>query len=178
MSRVRKSEAQANAEALARRESTWTAAHAATWEARFDRGTPPADLRPIVIELRRAYRDEVPQTLHKHAVDDGGMPAYSGEFAAFLYASPSATDEEGWYRTPVRRALAAMTRSEEEATRQMGRIAAHVTVGGDSPEDAVSREIGGLHPWAARAIAHRALTVFWKRCVDVRLDLGRTFTSA
>lgn len=180
MSRSRISEAQANAEALARREATWTAAHAATWEARFDRGTPPATLRELVITLRRAYRDEMPQTLHKHAVDDGGTPAYSGEFAAFLYGSVAATEEDGTYRTPVRRCLRSMLASStaDAAAFQMGRIAGRVIVGGETPADAVDHETGISEPWIARAIAERALLVFWKRCADVRLDLGRTVTAA
>lgn len=174
MSRLRKSEAQANAEALARRSTTYADEHARTWQVRFDRATPPPGLRALVIDLRRAYQDEVPETLHVHAVDEGGTPAYTGAFAAFLYASPAVTDEDGWYRTPFRRCLAAMTQGGEPAARTMGAIVAHVTVGGEDPEDAVAREFADLEPWAARAVAQRALTVFWKRCADVRLDLGRS----
>ena len=167
------------AEALARRGTTYADEHARSWEVRFDRRTEPGSLRELVIDLRRAYRDEVPARLHKHDVDGGGTPAYSGEFAAYLYARPDAVDrEDDTYRTPFRRCLSAMLTSREAATRQMAGIVAHVTVGGEAPEDAVARQVGIAEAWCARAVAERALRVFWRRCSDVRLDLGRTETAA
>lgn len=168
--RAWKSDAQANAEALARRSSAYADDHARSIEARSDRGTPPAGLRALVVELRRAYRDEVPGTMHKHDVDGGGTPAYSGEFAAYLYGSPWATDkDDDAYRTPFRAALASMHRNNPG----MAAIVGHVTIGGEDPVAAVRRS-HDLDSWMCRAIAERALLVFWQRCSDIRLDLRAT----
>lgn len=174
----RLSDSQANAEALARRTSTYADEHAASWQVRFDRGTPPPSLRALVIDLRRAQRDEIPDRLHKRDVDGGGTPAYSGQFAHLLYGSPFSTDDDNSYDTPFRACLTHMLHSKEGATVQMARIVAHVTLGGEDPEAAVVREIGIVEPWIARAAAERALTVFWKRCSNVRLDLARSTTAA
>ena len=174
----RKSDAQANAEALARRSATYADEHAASWNVRFDRRTEPPNLRSLVVDLRRAYQDEVPRTLHKHDVDGGGTPAYSGSFAAYLYGSPFQTDDDGTYQTPFRRCLASMHREGDGPTSQMARIVAGITVGGMNPEEAVEAEFGLTETWVCKAIAERALRVFWRRCSDVRLDLGRTVTAA
>jgi len=159
-------------------------AHARSWTFAFQRRQPDT-LRELVIVLRRAYADEVPSRLHKgyDNVDGGGTPAFSGEFAAFLYGSPFAVDhhDEGTtevYLSPMRAALVSMTRSHEEATRQMGTIAAHVCIGGANPVDAAESVLGEVPQWALRASAHRALDIFWRRCSSVRLDLGGTITSA
>ena len=141
--------------------------HARTWQVTRDRGAPPAGLRALVVVLRRAYRDEVPTTIHKHALDGGGGPAYSGEFAAYLYGSPFATDKgDDIYRTPFRAALEAMHRNNPS----MAAIVGHVTIGGEDPVTAVQRE-HELDSWMCRAIAERALLVFWQRFAAVRLDL-------
>ena len=158
----------ANAEALARRAAPYADENARSRQARDYRVDPPAGLRALVVELRRAYRDEVPGTLHKHDVDGGGTPAYSGEFAAYLYGSPWATDhDDDTYRTPFRACLAGMHR----ANPSMAAIVAHVTIGGEDPVAAVERETGTLERWIARAAAERALVVFWSRMTDVRRDL-------
>ena len=176
----RKSDAQSNAEALARRSVTFADEHAKSWNVRFDRRTEPPNLRALVIDLRRAYQDEVPRTLHKHDVDGGGTPAYSPSFEAYLYGSPFQTDDDGTYQTPFRRCLAAMAQSTEMATRDMAQVVFRIAVGGQDPEDAVwivGADVG-MPLWARKAIAERALRVFWRRCSDVRLDLGRTVTAA
>jgi hypothetical protein len=161
----RKSEAQANAEALARRSAAYADENARSRERRDYRVTPPGSLRALVTELRKAYRDEVPGALHKHDVDGGGTPAYTGEFAAYLYGSPWATDKgDDTYTTPFRAALATMHRNNPSMAAIVGRI----TVGGSDPVDAVGHE---LDSWMSRAIAERALLVFWQRLSDIRLDL-------
>jgi hypothetical protein len=106
-------------------------------------------------------------------VDGGGTPAYSGEFAAYLYGSPFSTDDEGNYDTPFRAALAAMHRSNPT----MAAIVAHVTIGGEDPVAAVRRERDLEDAWMCRAIAERALLVFWQRHSARRLDT-RTTTAA
>jgi hypothetical protein len=158
----------ANADALARRSAVYADEHARSVQRRDYRVAPPADLRSLVIELRKAYRDEVPSAIHKHDVDGGGTPAYSGEFAAYLYGSPWATDkDDDAYRTPFRACLAGMHRNNPS----MAAIVAHVTIGGEDPVAAVEREAGELERWICRAAAERALTVFWSRMTDVRRDL-------
>lgn len=155
----------ANAEALARRTAPYADENARSKAQRDYRVTPPAGLRALVADLRRAYRDEVPGTLHRHDVDGGGTPAYSGEFAAYLYGSPWATDkDDDAYRTPFRACLAGMHRNNPG----MARIVASITVGGEDPVAAVGLDVDA---WMSRAIAERALVVFWSRLTDVRRDL-------
>jgi hypothetical protein len=152
----------------------YAAEHARSVERRDYRIDPPADLRSLVVALRKAYRDEVPGAIHKHDVDGGGTPAYSGEFAAYLYGSPWATDkDDDAYRTPFRAALAGMHHNNPG----MAAIVAHVTIGGEDPVDAV-RRAHDLDSWMCRAIAERALLVFWRRCSDIRIDTRRNDTAA
>jgi hypothetical protein len=158
----------ANAEALARRAAPYADENARSRQARDYRADPPAGLLALVSELRRAYRDEVPGTLHKHDVDGGGTPAYSGEFAAYLYGSPWATDkDDDTYRTPFRACMIGMHRYN--AT--MATIVARVTIGGMDPIDAARQEAGELEKWMASAIATKALNTFWMRLDYVRRDL-------
>ena len=54
-----------------------------------------------------------------------------------------------------------------------------ITVGGQDPEEAVEAVMLVTMPqWCHKAIAERALRVFWRRCSDVRLDLGVRRTAA
>lgn len=181
MSRRRwKSDAQANAEALARRSATYADEHAVSWDVKFDR-RPPDNLRELVHTLRRAYADEVPTRLHTADVDGGGTPAFAPEFARYLFGSDFATDQadEGAsevYLTPFRRCLAAMDAAGDEATRRRAYIVAHVTVGDSGPVEAAMIE--GVPEWCAKLVAQDALSVFWRRLSDVRLDLRHTESAA
>jgi hypothetical protein len=171
------SDAQANADALARRSATYADEHARSWEVRFDRPShEPRDLRELVRCLRRAYADEVPGRLHTSQVDGGGTPAYAPEFARYLYGSEFATDQGDGattetYLTPFRRALASMDTSEDEGTRKRAWIVSHVVLGGAGPAESAILE--GVPSWCAKDVAERALAVFWRRLSDVRLDLYR-----
>ena len=175
-----------NAEALARRSSTYANDNARTWQLRFDRGQEPPNERSLVIDLRRAYGAEVPTKMHEGPdhVDAGGTPAYSAAFAAYLYGSPMATDRKdagGTVEirlTPVRAALRGMALANEEATRQKGAIVYGVVVGGMTPDAAARAVLGDIPKWALEACAEQALRMFWRRCSDVRLDLARTETAA
>ena len=179
MTRARISEAQANAEALTRRSSTYADDHAKSWEVRFDR-QPPRSLRQLVRDLRRACADEVPTRIHSRDTDEGGDPAWAPEFTRYITGSDFATDrgDDGStevYLTPYRAAIAAMRNGKDEATRRRCAIVEHVVAGSDPVEAAM---IEGVPEWCAKDVAIRALGIFWVRYSDVRLDLRRTETAA
>jgi hypothetical protein len=159
----RKSEAQANADALARRSATYADQHAASWSVRFDRPThEPKSLRGYVNELRDAYEAEVPSRMHRHDVDGGGTPAFTAALEAWLWGSPFTLDNEtGAYRSPFRACLAGMQRSADERTRKRSAIVAHITVGGSSATEAAIAE--GVPSWCAEMVAYEALQVTWRR---------------
>jgi len=171
------SDSQANADALARRSATYADEHAKSWEVRFDRPShEPRDLRELVRCLRRAYADEVPARMHTAQVDAGGTPAYAPEFARYLYGSDFATDQHDeaateTYLTPFRRALASMDVAADEGTRRRAWIVGHVVLGDAGPAEAAMIE--GVPEWCAKDVAEKALSVFWRRLSDVRLDLRR-----
>jgi hypothetical protein len=167
--------------ALYERDAPFTEAHRNSWTARFDRGTPPSDLRELVRDLRRAYTDEVPTRIHSRDTDAGGDPAWSPEFTRYLTGSDSATDARDpgsteVYLTPFRACMASMERSTDQATRKRAAIVSHVVIGNYGPVEAAILE--GLPDWDAKRSAEYALTVFWRRLSDVRLDLRKTETAA
>ena len=159
----RRSEAQANAEALARRSATYADEHAASWQVRFDRPThEPRSLRGYVNELRDAYEAECPTRLHRHDVDGGGTPAFTAAFALWLWGSPHAIDQEtGAYITPFRACLAGMQRSPDEASRKRSAIVGRTIIGGVSAVEAAIAE--GVPDWCAKVVARDALAVTWRR---------------
>ena len=156
-----KSEAQANAEALARRTSTYADEHAASWQVRFDRPShEPRSLRGYVNELRDAYEAECPSRLHRHDVDGGGTPAFTAAFEAWLWGSPFTIDQEsGAYTTPFRATLAGMTRSASETARRRAGIVGRV-VAGVGPVEAAMAE--GVPEWCAKVVARNALETTWR----------------
>jgi len=177
----RKSDAQANAEALGRdlriheRSATYAAEHASSWQVRFDRPThEPRTLRELVRALRTAYAEEVPSRLHNRDTDEGGHPAWTPEFTRYLAGADAATDRgDGGttevYLTPFRACMAGMMRSSDEATRKRAAIVGHVTITGLGPAEGAMLE--GVPEWDAKASAHRALQLYWRRLSGVRLDL-------
>lgn len=175
MTRIaRKSDSQANAEALARRSSTYADEHASSWQVRFDRkANEPTGLGGYVKELRAAYADEMPERMHRHDVDGGGTPALSAEMSALLYGSPFATDDEDFYRYPFRACLQGMTRANSDEMHKRARIAAHVAIGGMSAVEAAITE--GVPAWCAKIVATDALRVTWRRLSAA--PLPRTMTA-
>lgn len=153
--RIGKSEAQGNAEALARRSSTYADEHARSWTFTYSR-TEPVRLRDLIRELRRAYQHEVPERMHRVAVDNGGTPAYAGDFAAYLYGSPMALDNDDTvavYRTPFRAAMARCTGTRAAIVRS-------VVVAGDGPgESAIA---AGIPEDVAKMTAEAVLRWFWR----------------
>ena len=165
--RATKSEAQSNAEALARRSATFADEHAASWAVRFDRPThEPKSLRGYVHELRDAYEGEVPSRIHQHDVDGGGTPAFTKAFEAWLYGSPFATGVDGAYQSPLRATLAGMHRSEDARTQARARIAYRVVCGMGAEEAAIA---DGVQPHWAKVVATDALRVTWRRIASAPL---------
>lgn len=169
----RKSDAQANAEALARRTSTYADQHAASWSVRFDRPThEPTSLRGYVHELRDAYEAECPSRLHRHDVDGGGTPAFTAAFEAWLWGSPFSIDQEsGAYSSPFRACLAGMSRSADTRTQHRARIAYRAVVGGISAIEAAVEE--GVPAWCAGVVARDALEVTWRRLISAPMPTAR-----
>jgi hypothetical protein len=169
---TRKSEAQANAEALARRSSAFAVENRRSWTREFDRPThEPRTLRGYVLELRDAYEAEVPTRLHRHDVDGGGTPAFTAAFEQWLWGSPLAVDEKtGMYRGPLRACLADMARSADARSQSRSRIAYLVVAGGLSPMEAAIREDVPAH-WA-EIVGEDALRVTWRRLVRGPLPPG------
>lgn len=162
MSRRRRerSESQANAEAVARRDAVFADEHAMSWQRRFDRPRhEPRSLAGYVAELREAASAEIPSRIHVHDVDAGGTPAFAPAFAAWLYGSPFTVDDTGAYTTPFRACLAAMDRGEE-ASRRRAAIAGRVAHGAGPIEAAIAE---GVPVWCARTVALDALRVTWRR---------------
>jgi hypothetical protein len=161
----RKSDSQANAEALARRSATYADENARSWQVQFDRPThEPKSTSGYIHELRDAYEAECPTRLHRHDVDAGGTPAFTAAFEAWLWGSPFRIEPDtGTYNTPLRACLAGMSRARDERTQSRARIAYAVIVGGQSPSEAGMRE--GVPAHWAEVVASDALRVTWRRLV-------------
>jgi hypothetical protein len=87
------SEAQSNADALARRGRTYADANAASWSLSMDyHKRQPRDLRDAVRMCRRAYADEIPTRMHNQDLADDGTPRMTPQAEAFIFGSPTWTD--------------------------------------------------------------------------------------
>jgi hypothetical protein len=178
------SDAQANAEALARRETPHLEASRASMSVAWDfRERQPRDLADAVRAVRRAYADEVPEKLHDgpHAIGEGGTPRMSARAEGYLFGSPDASDgrrdpETGelelvsYFHAPFRAALAGMQRGGE-ATRKRAAIVSHVAIGQQGPAAAAIAE--GVPAWCAKLVAEDALRAFLRQITDVRIAAAR-----
>jgi hypothetical protein len=89
------SESQANAEALMRRSAPYTAASDTSFRVSWDfHRREPADLREAVRMARRAYADEIPQTLHEgpDSIGEGGTPRMTAKAEGYIFGSHSGSD--------------------------------------------------------------------------------------
>ena len=201
---TRVSEAQANAEALARRSAPYGEANRRTIDAAFggvairSRGS----LRDLVRPLLHEYAAEVPgkTTDGPDQLDAGGAPRFSAEFAAWLEASPTATDPgdpefrtspdtrdriasgelapdaiDGFYRWPIRAALYGMIHSVNPKISRLGRIVAAIIAGDDAMSAAVAQ---GAHPDDAEHTARRALVTFAQRKGAMKLRIPKQEVAA
>lgn len=180
MSRYRgPSEAQANAEALARRGAPYTEASQASFGIQWDvHKREPDNLRDAVRAVRRAYADEVPDKLHEHAIGDDGTPRMTAKAEGYIFghqeADDAARDPEsgqrdlvGWYFSPFRANLATMERGTE-TQRLYAKIVSAVTIGGQDAK--VAALAAGVGPECiAKGVALMALRAFLRSMTDMRV---------
>ena len=128
------SDAQANAEALARRGSPYGTASEGSIRVAWDfRNREPRDLREAVRLCRRAYADEIPVKLHDgpDAIGEGGTPRFSSRAEGYLFGSPGADDAGrnaetgerdlvGYFHSPFRAALERMRHHPDSSVQAVG----------------------------------------------------------
>jgi hypothetical protein len=169
------SDAQANAEALERRDRPFTAAHQASASWRYDyRTREPRDLRDAVRQVRRAYADEVPARLHEgyDHIGEGGTPKMTARAEGYLFGHAEGSDRSdpeqlvSYYHTPFRALLASM--SKGGATEQrIARVVSHIAIGGQGPKEAVIAE--GVPSWAASLVVMPILSAFLSQLTDMKV---------
>lgn len=174
------SDAQANAEALARRGAPFSAPSEASFRVAWDyRQREPADLREAVRAVRAAYADEVPTKLHEgcDSIGEGGTPKMTPRAEGYLFGSPGSDDAArnpetgerdavGYFHSPFRARLDEMTRGDE-ASRKRAAIVAHITIGSQGPVTAAIAE--GVPSWCAKLVAEDAIRAFLRRLTDIRI---------
>lgn len=186
------SEAQSNAEALARRGLPYSTASSASFSVAWDwHRREPRDLKEAVKMARKAYADEVPTKLHDADIGDDGTPRMAARAEGYIFGSQDATDARpeldqdtgdriypllSYRLTPFRATLANMERASEEANRRRAAIVRHVTIGTQGPVDAALAE--GVPRWCAKLVAQDALFVFLRSLTDVRLSLPKESEAA
>lgn len=185
MSRIHRSEAQANAEALARRSTPFGPENRTSAGMAFDfrRRQTPRDIHHAVHLVRRAYADEVPTRLHEHGLAPDGTPAMTQRTESFIFGGDSWTDAGkgeqplvSYYITPFRATLSAMERHPAESTRKRAAIVRHVAIGGQDPDAAALTE--GVPSWTTRLVAFDALCTFLRQLSDVRVDIAKEVAAA
>jgi hypothetical protein len=89
----RVSEAQANADALARRSHSYADAHAASWQVRFSAPTHELSTKALLFRLLENLEAETPVKLHEGPdhIDAGGVPAMTAAFLGHLDSRPNST---------------------------------------------------------------------------------------
>jgi hypothetical protein len=179
-----KSEAQANADALARRSMPYTEASGSSFLVAWDfHHRQPSDLREAVHMLRRAYADEVPTKLHEgyDSIGEGGTPKMTERAMGYIMGSPEASDgrpdpETGerplisYYHTPFRATLARWLTGDSRSA-VAGLVIQHVTVGQMAPIAAVI--LVGVPQWCARIVAWDVLSSFHRDMSDMKIDAKR-----
>jgi hypothetical protein len=173
-----KSDSQANAEALDRRERTYSEASGQSFQVRwqFDKRIPTT-LREATDMIRQAYADEVPTKLHEgpDSIGEGGTPKMAGRFVAYLdnddgagYARRDPETGErpalDFMQTPFRGTLAAYEPAraaivEKVAIGSMGPIQAAIEMGVPAP--------------FARLVAEDTLFGFLRNLSDVKVNLAK-----
>jgi hypothetical protein len=183
---ITKSEAQANAEALVRREAPASSEHQASVRRAWDhRARQPKDLQQAVFYARKAYQDEVPQQLHDgpDEIGEGGVPRFSADAASYLFGDPTTASDArrdpvdkrleavSWFRHPFQATLSAMLSAGHPPTERLAKIVSHITIGQMGPVEAAVKE--KAHPDDAQLVAETALRRFLADLSDLRLQAGR-----
>ena len=176
-----KSDSQSNAEALARRERTYSEASGVSFQVNWNwHNREPKDLREAVRMVRQAYEDEVPPRLHEgpDSIGEGGVPKMDPRFLAYIDGSPMAGHERpdpetgerpamDFYRTPFRALLAHWQRVS--APRAV--VVSAIAIGGTGPMEAAS--LAGVPGWCAKLVAEDTLRAFLRNLSDVKLHLPK-----
>lgn len=189
------SDAQANAEALARRAAPAALEHQESIRRSWDyRARQPRDLREAVRMVRRAYQDEIPEQLHDgpDSIGEAGTPRFSAPAEGYLFGSPESSDARrdpvtkeleavSWYRYPFQATLehlgyAAHARHPKgyvciDAEHRRAAIVGHITIGQRGPKEAAIAE--GVPSWIAGDVAELVLRAFLRSLSDLRLMPGR-----
>lgn len=147
----RKSDSQANAEALARRGMPYAEDHERT-AARALARREPRTLRDLVRELRRAHEMEAPARIHSRDTADDGAPQWHPEFTHAVAGSPRSLDEDGFYDRPFNAALSRTSGTTLD-------IVVRVVVAGDGPAEAAVA--AGVPGDIAKRTAANELRWFW-----------------
>lgn len=173
-----KSDSQANAEALARRTSTYADEHAASWQVRFSEPTHELSTKALLIRLMENLEAETPVKLHEGPdhIDAGGVPAMTAAFLGHLDSRPNSTvgrpDREailaGTYRRPMAAAIDSMLRCTGKVA-WWGRIVERVLYAGEPPVVAAIAE--GSHQYEAARTANEALAEALRRWTPDKMNL-------
>lgn len=176
------SDSQANADALYRRDHTFTEPSADSFRVAWDwRKRQPKELREAVRMVRAAYSADVPTKLHDgpDAIGVDGTPRMTARAEGYIFGSGEADDAPrdaetgqrdpiGYYRNPFRARLSAMERGSERE-RFQAHIVAHVAIGGMTPQEAAIAM--GIPSCVARDVAEPALFFFLHSMSDLRVHL-------
>lgn len=158
LSRIGPSDAQANAEALARRDGPYMAENRATTRRAFDwRNREPRDLREAVRLARAAYSDDVPEQMAEGSdtYNADGSPRFAHQAYEAIFEGSG----------PFRSLLSCLSRGEESERRRAA-IVSHVTIGSQGPSLAAIAE--GVPPWCALLVAEDALRGFLRQLSSQR----------
>lgn len=180
-----KSEAQANAEALARRGMPYSEAHQVSVSVAYDwTKRQPRDLRDAVRMVRRAYADEVPSRLTEGpgSVGDDGNPRFAPEATSYIFGDPGLNTDAGktpevvnFFHAPFRARLDGMEHGDL-AARKHAAIVRHVTIGSMDAIPATIKE--DVPVWCAGQVALIALTSFLSGLSDLSLNVARRSEAA
>lgn len=148
--------------------------HAASHRPR-DYRVRPGSLRALLRWAHSQYELETPNLDHSHHhLDDDGAPSMSGAVRAYLALNPpkdgkddeypdnwlaiaSAKDEDGFYRTPLRRAIETLPKERRLLLRD---VVPEVLM----PSDVLA--LHGIPAWAASDVLYRSLVMLWDRYLD------------
>lgn len=193
------SDSQANAEALARRSSPYTAASEASFRVAWDiTKREPDNLRDAVRMVRKAYADEIPEKLHDSAIGDDGAPRMNARAVGYIFGSDTADDSPaprcncfgnddrtehadycatrlsdqpmvGYYYSPFRANLSTMARGSD-TQRVYAAIVQSVTIGAQGPREAALS--AGVRPEClAKSVALMAMRAFLRSMTDVAVHV-------
>lgn len=177
MSRRYKSDAQANAEAMIRRELPYSEPHEASWTARFGGIDRPMTTKVLIAELLRCLGEQTPDRLHEGPdhIDEGGVPAMTGAFLGYLASSDTSSNAVDEYRKPLHAALRYM-KANPGKHRWWARIAERIILASEPPVLAAMAE--GSHEYEAARTANEALSELYRRITPEKMYLGKTTTAA